>query len=144
MVYTLGGMNPARRTAVAALMLSVLGLGAGCSSDPAAGGTVEKVSPKEAVTLIQDGEHTVIDVRTQPEFAAGHVDGAQNIDVSSPDFESLVGELPKDEEYLVYCQSGNRSATASSTMAELGFTDVVDGGGVVDLEAAGADIVAGG
>ncbi|HEX6248622.1 MAG TPA: rhodanese-like domain-containing protein [Nocardioidaceae bacterium] len=127
---TLGG-------AAAALLLMT----SACSSDTAA---VEKVDATEAVELIEAGEHTVIDVRTPAEFAAGHVEGAENIDVTASTFEEEVAELDKDEEYVVYCQSGNRSADAADAMAELGFTEVVDGGGIVSLQSAGADVVAGG
>lgn len=127
--------------AVAASVLSLLMLTSACSGTDTA--AVEKVAADEAVTLIESGEHTVLDVRTPVEFAAGHVEGARNIDLSSADFETLVGALPKDGTYLVYCQSGNRSATAGDAMADLGFTEVVDGGGIVDLEASGAEIVTG-
>jgi len=127
---TLGG------AAAALLMLT-----SACSSGSDA---VEKVDAPEAVEIIEAGEHTVIDVRTPAEYAAGHVDGAENIDVSAGSFEQQVEQLDKDEEYVVYCQSGNRSAQAADTMAELGFTEIVDGGGIVDLQSAGADIVAGG
>ncbi|HEY0774849.1 MAG TPA: rhodanese-like domain-containing protein [Nocardioidaceae bacterium] len=127
---TLGG------AAAALLMLT-----SACSSGSDA---VEKVDAAEAVEIIEAGEHTVIDVRTPAEFAAGHVDGSENIDVSAGSFEQQVEQLDKDEEYVVYCQSGNRSAQAADKMAELGFTEIVDGGGIVDLQSAGADIVAGG
>lgn len=127
---TLGG------AAAALLMLT-----SACSTGSDA---VEKVDAAEAVEIIEAGEHTVIDVRTPAEFAAGHVDGSENIDVSAGSFEQQVEQLDKDEEYVVYCQSGNRSAQAADTMAELGFTEIVDGGGIVDLQSAGADIVAGG
>lgn len=83
----------------------------------------------------------MIDVRTPEEYSAGHVEGAQNVDVTAGDFEAEVGRLDKAGEYLVYCQSGNRSASAAEKMAGLGFTDVVDGGGIVSLQAAGASIV---
>ena len=139
--YTLWGMRTSFGAAIAASALSLLVLTAGCSSDTAA---VEKVGADEAVTLIESGEPTVIDVRTPAEFAAGHVAGAQNIEVTAGDFESLVGRLPKDGEYVVYCQTGNRSGTATEKMADLGFTDLVDGGGIVDLQASGAEIVTGG
>lgn len=111
-----------------------------CSSGSDA---VEKVDAAEAVDLIEAGEHTVIDVRTPGEYAAAHVDGAENIDVTAPTFEDIVAELDKDEEYVVYCQSGNRSAQAADKMADLGFTEIVDAGGIGELQGAGAPLVAG-
>jgi rhodanese-related sulfurtransferase len=123
--------------AAAALLLST----AACSSDAA---TVETLDAASAVETIEAGDHTVIDVRTPAEYAAGHVEGAENIDVTAATFEEEVERLDKSEEYVVYCQSGNRSATAADTMADLGFTQVVDAGGIMSLEAAGASIVQGG
>ncbi len=127
-------------TTLAAAAASLVMLTSACSTGTA---TVEKVDATAAVQIIESGERTVIDVRTAPEFVAGHVDGAENIDVTASSFADEVEVLDKDAEYLVYCQSGNRSADAAAKMADLGFADVVDGGGIVDLQGAGADIVAG-
>jgi len=117
-------------------------LASACSSDSGAA-VVEKVEATEAVQLIEQGEHTVIDVRTPAEYASGHVDVAENLDVSAATFEQQVKRLDRSEEYILYCQSGNRSAGAAETMADLGFTDVVDAGGILELETAGASIVTG-
>jgi phage shock protein E len=113
-----------------------------CSSSATA--AVETVGADHAVEIIESGEHTVVDVRTPAEYAAGHVEGSVNVDISSATFEQQLDGLDKDEEYVVYCQSGNRSATAADKMADLGFTKVVDAGGIVSLQAAGAPIVQGG
>jgi len=124
--------------AAAALVLLVSGCSSGSDAD-----AVEKVGAAQAVKLIDQGEHTVIDVRTPAEYATGHVDGAENLDVSAVTFEQQVKGLDRSEEYILYCQSGNRSAGAAETMADLGFTDVVDAGGILELETAGAPIVTG-
>jgi len=84
------------------------------------------------------GSRTVIDVRTPAEYAAGHVAGAQNIDVEAADFGTRIAALDKNAPYLVYCRSGRRSAIAADQMRQAGFTDVVDAGGLSDLVAAGA------
>jgi len=78
----------------------------------------------------------IIDVRTPAEFAAGHVVGAQNIDVQSAGFGQAIAALPKAGHYLVYCRSGNRSAQAATTMRNAGLT-VTDGGGLADMEKLG-------
>ncbi|MFC5929459.1 hypothetical protein D6T64_19500 [Cryobacterium melibiosiphilum] len=78
----------------------------------------------------------VIDVRTAAEYDAGHLEGAVNIDVESADFDALVGALPTDGEYVVYCASGNRSSGAVLRMADLGFTAVTDAGGISAAESA--------
>ena len=75
-------------------------------------------------------ETVIIDVRTPDEFTSGHLDGALNIDVQSASFDETVSELPTDGEYVVYCQSGNRSAAAIGRMEGLGFTALTDAGGV--------------
>lgn len=75
-------------------------------------------------------ETVVIDVRTPGEFASGHLEGAVNIDVQSASFDETVSELPTDGDYVVYCQSGNRSAGAIDRMEGLGFTALTDAGGV--------------
>lgn len=85
-------------------------------------------APAEPVALAEGT--VVIDVRTPAEFAAGHLDGAVNIDVQSSDFEAQVSALDPAGSYYVYCRSGNRSAQAIDRMAALGFTDLTNGGGV--------------
>lgn len=78
----------------------------------------------------------VIDVRTPEEFAAGHIEGAQLLDIRSPEFAAGVAQLDADQEYVVYCRSGNRSATAREQMQAAGL-EVLDGGALEDMVAAG-------
>ncbi len=93
----------------------------------------------DAVNLLEDNDDViVIDVRTPAEFAQGHVAGAELIDIQAPDFRERIAELDRDGSYFVYCRTGNRSATAVSIMADLGFTDVVDARGLAELAQAGA------
>ena len=120
--------------AVAALAL----LTSACSTGTDA---VEKVDPDAAVRIIDGGKHIVIDVRTPAEYAAGHVEGAENVDVMARSFERDVKRLDKGGEYVLYCQSGNRSASAAKKMAALGYRHLVDAGGIMSLESAGASIV---
>ena len=75
----------------------------------------------------------LIDVRTAEEFAEGHVQGAQNVDVESGAFEAFIASLDKEASYSLYCRSGRRSAIAANLMAQAGFTKVTDLG---DLESA--------
>ena len=82
----------------------------------------------EAIDVASDT--VIIDVRTPAEYAEGHLDGAVNIDVQSPEFDARVSELPADGEYVVYCRSGNRSAAAIDRMEALGFTSLINAGGV--------------
>lgn len=138
------------------LVLAVLGatvLLAGCSDSDSGGGAagggaetsaVTDVPAAEFVAALEDPAVVVIDVRTPAEYAAGHVDGATNIDVDSSDFATRIAELPRDATYAVYCRSGRRSAIATAQMADAGFGSVLNlSGGVADLQAAGAPIVTG-
>ncbi len=84
----------------------------------------------EPITV--DSNTIVIDVRTPSEYSEGHLDGAVNIDVQDANFGTILGQLPTDGEYVVYCRSGNRSAKAVEIMKAAGFTNVVDAGGVND------------
>jgi phage shock protein E len=73
----------------------------------------------------------VLDVRSKLEFWLGHLDGAINISVDSladrlPDHP----EITPDKRVLVYCASGGRSAAAASVLRGMGFSKVVDGGGI--------------
>lgn len=101
------------------------------SSAPADVGSAP-VSAEDALARIADGAR-VVDVRTAGEFDAGHLDEAINIDVEEADFEERISELPRDASYVVYCASGRRATGAVEQMVGLGFTDVVNGGGYIDL-----------
>ncbi len=117
---------------------------AGCGSD-AVVRDVQKISAAEGSSVMQDmGDRlTVVDVRTPTEFAAGHVEGATNLDLEGGQFSQLIESLPKNEAYLVYCQSGRRSALAADAMVQAGFTNVRDMGGIADWQAAGLPVVTG-
>jgi phage shock protein E len=105
---------------------------------PAARPAYGLVTPQEAAELAAEPDVTVIDVRTPEEFDEGHLEGATMIDLSAPDFADRVAELDPDQEYLVYCRSGNRSGQAVAIMSELGFERLFDmDGGTVAYVAAG-------
>ena len=118
-----------------ALTLIVL-LAAVVAACGGSGAAVQKVDAAKAVGMLDN--RVVIDVRTPAEYAAGHIAGAQNIDVEAADFGSKIATLDKKGAYLVYCHSGRRSGIAADQMAKAGFTDIVDGGAMADLVAAGA------
>lgn len=74
----------------------------------------------------------ILDVRTEEEFAEGHIPNA----VLLPDTEvkQRAEELLPDKEQtiLVYCRSGRRSALAAQELADMGYTNVYDFGGILD------------
>ena len=89
-----------------------------------------------AQTYSLDGvkSKVVIDVRTPEEFASGHVKGAINIpyDTIRPGLPALA-KIGKDENILLYCRSGRRSAIAKQSLADLGYRNLQDGGGIGSL-----------
>ncbi len=92
--------------------------------DPA-DATCADVTTGSAHALLADrGEDVVVlDVRTPPEFAAGHLADAIMVDFRAPDFEAKLEEMDRDATYLVYCRSGRRSAGALSVMESMGFQE---------------------
>ncbi|MDR2895142.1 MAG: rhodanese-like domain-containing protein [Propionibacteriaceae bacterium] len=83
----------------------------------------------------------IIDVRTPAEFAARHVQGALNLSFEDPTFVSQVRALPKDQEYIVYCNAGGRAGRSARQMRQLGFLDVTALGILQASAASGSPIV---
>lgn len=131
--------NPIRLAILAVITLFGALLMSGCSSS-----SVQTVSPQDFLTKAAEPGVVVVDVRTAGEYAAGHVDGAINVDVEAPTFDSEIAKLDKATTYAVYCHSGRRSGLATDAMSKAGFTSVYNlQGGIGDLQAAGAQLVAG-
>ncbi|MRX43439.1 rhodanese-like domain-containing protein [Agromyces kandeliae] len=83
----------------------------------------------------------VVDVRTPAEYAAGHLDGAVNLDLTSGELAAEIPALDAEGDYVVYCKSGNRSAQAASLMEDAGL-DVTDAGSMQQAaDATGLPIV---
>ncbi|MBG3875700.1 rhodanese-like domain-containing protein [Desulfovibrio oxamicus] len=100
------------------------------------------VPPQEAAAIMEqrrgDDAFMVLDVRTPGEFSEGHLQGARNIDFTSPEFRDRVRSLNRNRTYLVYCRSGNRSGKALEVFRELGFASVLHmDGGTLAWNAAG-------
>ena len=113
------------------LFLAVLLL-AGCAT-PAGGNSYRQISMTDAVTMMEEETgYIILDVRTPEEFADKHIPGAINIPNETIGAEESP-ELPvKDQLILVYCRSGNRSKQASEKLAALGYTNIVEFGGIND------------
>jgi phage shock protein E len=125
------------RTTLAVLAVGIVSL-AGCAVGDGALAGATSSTPSSASDLAGAAEgRTLIDVRTPAEVAEGIVEGALHLDIQDPGFEERVAELPRDEAYLVYCRTGNRSGQAIDRMRALGFEDVVNGGAYEDLVDAG-------
>ena len=103
---------------------------AGCSA-PKETVSYRQISMDEAITMMEEESgYIILDVRTPEEFADKHIPGAVNIPNETIGTEEIP-ELPdKDQLILVYCRSGNRSKQASEKLAALGYTNVVEFGGI--------------
>jgi len=99
---------------------------------------MKEVTPQEAHELMKnDKDYIYLDVRSVPEFDAGHPEGAINIPLMhytpstgmypNQDFPSVIeGNFPKDAKLVVGCKSGARSAQACQILGQLGYTDVAN------------------
>lgn len=100
-------------------------------SPAASADSYRQVSMQEAIELMHsESDYIILDVRTQAEYQSGHIPGA----ICIPNETILHDDIPelpdKDQLILVYCRSGNRSRQASAKLAALGYTGVVEFGGI--------------
>lgn len=97
--------------------------------------TYKQISMAEAKQIFEDGNdgsYIILDVRRPDEFAAGHIPGA--INVANESIGAVApSELPDSNQLIyVYCRSGNRSRQAAEKLAALGYTNIVECGGILD------------
>ena len=95
--------------------------------------TYRSITMDEAVTMMaQETGYIILDVRRPDEYAAGHIPNAINVPNESIG-TSEIPELPdKDQLIMVYCRSGRRSKEASEKLVKLGYTNIVEFGGILD------------
>lgn len=84
------------------------------------------VSGEQAQKLVSQHGALLLDVRTPDEFNAGHIEGAMNVPVQVLDAQLATLPAKKDQDIVVYCRSGMRSAKARSKLKAAGFTKVHD------------------
>ena len=110
--------------------LLALFLLAGCGGNTS-DGSYEQITQEEAKEMMDTQEVIILDVREQDEYDSGHIPGAVLLPVGTIDKDTAAEVIPEtDSTVLVYCRSGNRSKTASSTLAELGYTNIYEFGGI--------------
>ncbi len=123
---------------IAVLFASTLAL-TSCGSS--AGATDLNAADFQAKT--QEAGVIILDVRTAGEYAAGHIEGAINIDVEGMTFEGEIKNLDNTKTYAIYCQSGRRSRIAVDTMNKAGFTKLFNlDQGIISWQNAGLPLVA--
>ena len=95
--------------------------------------TYRSITMDEAVNMMaQETGYIILDVRRPDEYAAGHIPGAINVANESIGMTEIP-ELPdKDQLIMVYCRSGRRSKEASEKLVKLGYTNIVEFGGILD------------
>jgi len=114
------------------LLLSILLL-TGCTAplNTAKANAYRQITMTEAVEMMEkEKNYIILDVRTEQEFAAGHIPNA----ILVPNETIGMQEIPllpdKDQLIMVYCRSGNRSKQASSKLVQLGYTNIIEIGGI--------------
>lgn len=95
--------------------------------------TYEKISMSEGINRMKSDENFILlDVRRADEFATGHIPGAVNL----PNEEIGKAEIPslpdKNQTIYIYCRSGNRSKLAADKLLALGYTNLIEFGGILD------------
>ena len=112
------------------LLLLLTGCG-GTASNASSEDGYQQISQEEAKEMMDIQDVIILDVREQDEYDSGHIPGAVLLPVGTIDEETSAEVIPEtDSTVLVYCRSGNRSKTASSTLAELGYSNIYEFGGI--------------
>ncbi len=100
------------------------------------------ISAKDFLMLEDTSESIIVDVRTDSEYQAGHIENSILISLHDRAFMNKIRDLDKDKTYYVYCKSGLRSRSAVRKMKKEGFSNVYNiRGGVNDLTRNGLKLV---
>ena len=103
----------------------------GASNHPT--NTYRQITMDEAVNMMaQETGYIILDVRRPDEFAAGHIPNAINVANETIGTAEIPGLPNKNQLIMVYCRSGRRSKETSEKLVKLGYTNIVEFGGVLD------------
>lgn len=117
-------------------LLAALGLTTACGQQ-----NYENTDVQGFSELVADTNIVVLDVRTEAEFAEGHIERAVLIDQGQEDFvEKAKAALPMEKKIAVYCRSGRRSANAAGRLAGVGYKCVNLKGGIIAWKEAGKPV----
>ena len=93
----------------------------------------EQITAENAKKIMDSGEeYIILDTREQEEFDEGHIPGAILIPYTEIENKAIEMIPDKDKLILVYCRSGRRSKIASEELVKLGYTNIVEFGGILD------------
>ena len=114
------------------IVLSALML-TGCAGAGNQTNSYRQISMDEAVAMMAEEQgYIILDVRTPEEFAEKHIPNAINV----PNENIGTGEISqlpdKGQLIMVYCRSGRRSKEAAEKLTKLGYTNIVEFGGIID------------
>jgi len=106
-------------------------------------GEIIVATPKQVYDAIyEETAPQLLDVRTEGEYLVSHLKNAQNICVTSDDFQKKAASLDKEKPVYVYCKGGGRSSKAAQILKDMGFTKVYDlQGGLKNWQLQGFDTV---
>ena len=112
------------------LILAMIWLLTGCGGTTVEN-TYQQITQETAKEMMDTQEVVILDVREQDEFDAGHIPGAVLLPVGTITEDTAAAVIEDlDAVVLVYCRSGNRSKTASEALADLGYDNVYEFGGI--------------
>lgn len=95
--------------------------------------TYKQISTDEAVTMMQEeSNYIILDVRTEEEYEEKHIPGAICIPNETIGSDEIPELADKEQLIMVYCRSGNRSKQAAEKLVKLGYTNIVEFGGIND------------
>ena len=93
----------------------------------------QQITQEAAKEMMDTQTVVILDVREQHEYDSGHIPGAVLLPVGTITEDTAAAVIDElDMIVLVYCRSGNRSKTASQALADLGYTNVYEFGGIID------------
>lgn len=82
----------------------------------------------------EESDYIIVDAREQSEYDEAHIKGAIVIPYTSIENEAAEKLPDKDQLILVYCRSGRRSKIAAQSLANMGYTNVKEFGGIIDWQ----------
>ena len=117
------------------MLLAMIFVLSGCgeSDDGLQDYIYENISMSEGIDRMKsDKGYILLDVRRADEFEAGHIPGAVNLPNEEIGTEEIPSLPDKAQTIYIYCRSGNRSRQAADKLLALGYTNIIEFGGIID------------